>query len=65
MISFVCGILKTCYKWTYIQNRNKLTDTENKLTVAKEEVGARDKLGVWSYIYTTMCKIDNQQRHIA
>ena len=33
---------------TYLQNRNRLTDIENKLTVTKGERGwARDKLGVW------------------
>ena len=33
----------------YMQNRNRLTDTENKLVVTegeREEVG-RDKLGEW------------------
>ena len=29
------------YKWTYLQNRNRLTDIGNKLVVTKEE-----KLGV-------------------
>ena len=27
--------LKRLYKWTYIQNRNRLTDTENKCLVTK------------------------------
>ena len=32
----------------YIQNRNRLTDTENKLVVTKGESEAgKDKLGVW------------------
>ena len=31
--------LKKCYKWTYLQNRNRLTDTENKLMVTKVEKG--------------------------
>ena len=40
--------LKKWYKWTYLQNRNRLTDIENKLMVTKgiSAVG-RDKLGVW------------------
>ena len=38
--------LKKKYKWTYIQNRNKSTDIENKLMVTKGE-GVRDKLEVW------------------
>ena len=47
MISLTCGIWKEWYKWTYLQNRNRLTDIENKLTVPKGERGGRDKLGVW------------------
>ena len=39
--------LKKWYKWTYLQNRNRLTDMENKLMVTKGERGGRDKLGVW------------------
>ena len=32
----------------YMQKRNRLTDTENKLVVTKEERGrGRDKLGIW------------------
>ena len=31
--------LKKCYKWTYLQNRNRLTDLENKLMVIKGEIG--------------------------
>ena len=30
IISFIEGILKKWYKWTYLQNRNRLTDIENK-----------------------------------
>ena len=35
------------YRWTYLQNTNKLTDIENKLGVAKEDARSRgrDKLG--------------------
>ena len=29
--------LKRKYKWIYLQNRNRLTDIENKLTVTKGE----------------------------
>ena len=40
--------LKKWYKWTYLQNRNRLTDIENKLIVARGDSGSgRDKLGVW------------------
>ena len=37
---------KKYYKWMYIQNRNKLTDLENKLMVMTGE-RRRDKLEVW------------------
>ena len=34
--------------WIYLQNRNRLTDIENKLVVAKGEGGGgREGLGVW------------------
>ena len=43
---------KICHEWTYLQNRNRLTDIKNKLMVTKWERG-RNKLGVWdSLIYT-------------
>ena len=38
--------LKKGYKWTYLQNRNRPTDIENKLMVTKGERWGRDKLGV-------------------
>ena len=31
--------LKKWYKWNYFQNRNRVTDVENKLMVTKVEVG--------------------------
>ena len=31
--------LKKWYKWTYLQNRNRLRETENKLMATKEERG--------------------------
>ena len=31
----------------HLQNRNRLKDTENRLVVATEQGGGRDKLGVW------------------
>ena len=39
--------LKKWYKWTYLQNTNRLTDIENKLMVIKGDSGGGDKLGVW------------------
>ena len=45
-----------------LQNRNRLTELENKLMVTRGKVAERDKLGVWDWhIDTTITKIDNQQ----
>ena len=41
-ISLTCGTKKG----TYLQNRNRLTDIEYKLTVTKGERGG-DNLGAW------------------
>ena len=39
IVSVTCGILKKKkYKWTYLQNRNRLTDIENNFMVTKGEV---------------------------
>ena len=52
--------LKTWYKWTYLQNTNRVTDVENKLQLPGGKRGRRDKLGDWDWhIYTTVYKIDN------
>ena len=52
--------LKKWYKWTYLQNRNRVTDVENKLMVTRAERGERDKLGDWDWnIHTTIYTIDN------
>ena len=42
------------YKWTYLQNRNRVTNVEDKLTVTKGVWRKdRDKLGDWYwYIHT-------------
>ena len=39
--------LKQWYKWTYLQNRNRCTDTENRPMVTKGERVGRDTLEVW------------------
>ena len=39
--------LKKRYKWTYLQNRNRLADIENNYGYQRGKVGGRDKLGVW------------------
>ena len=46
--------LKKRYERTYLQNRNRLTDIENKLMVTKGE-GGRDKLGVLGLAGTNYC----------
>ena len=38
---------KKQYKWTYLQNRNRLMDIENKHAYQRGWKG-RDKLGVWN-----------------
>ena len=35
------------YKRTYMQNRNRPTDIESKLSYQSAKVYERDKLGVW------------------
>ena len=48
MMSLTCGILKKWYKWTYLQDRNRLTDRHRKQTYGYQRgKGGRDKLGVW------------------
>ena len=41
------GSLKRWYKWTYLQNRHRLTDLENKFMVTKGKGRVRGKLGGW------------------
>ena len=44
--------LKIWYKWTSLQNRNRVTDVENKLMVAKQERkggGIKCKIGIDIY----------------
>ena len=38
---------KKRYKSTYLENRSRFTDVENKLMVTKGERMGREKLGVW------------------
>ena len=37
--NYMCDLILKWYKWTYLQNRNRLTDKENKLIVTKVVVG--------------------------
>ena len=42
MMSLRCRIFK-CYKWTYLQNSNRLTDIENKLWLPVEKGWGRNE----------------------
>ena len=46
-ISLMCWILKKCCTWAYLQNRKRLTATENKFRVTKGKGQGRSKWGVW------------------
>ena len=60
--AYMQNLKKKWHKWTYLHNRNILTDLENKDGYQKGKVGRRDKLGVWDWhIHTTIFKTDNQQ----
>ena len=54
MISLTCRIHPKWYKWTYLQNRNRLTDLENEFMVNTGEAGGRERLGVWVDVYTLL-----------
>ena len=65
-LSYVESNLKKWYKWSSWQNRDRLADVENKLT--KGEMSGQQKAGQirslgWTYTYTIIYKIDNQQGH--
>ena len=50
---------KKWYKWTYLQNKNRLTDLENEFMVAMvcrgRRIGERNSLGVWDgHIHTAI-----------
>ena len=55
--------IEKCYRWSYLQSRNRDTDVENKCIDTKgERGGGWEELGDWDWhIYTTdtMYKIDN------
>ena len=53
----ICGILKS-YKLTYLQNRNKTTDVENKHG-CQGEVQGRENWEIRTDIYTTIYKRTN------
>ena len=52
--------LKKCYKWTCLQNRNRVTDVGNKPYGYLGGKGRRDRLGDQDWhIHTTIYKINN------
>ena len=64
-ISLIPKSKKKWYKWTYLHNRNRLTNLENKLVVTRKKGwGWRDRSDVWDWpVHATIFKIDNQQGH--
>ena len=49
----ICGIFKKRYEWIYLQNRNRVTDVENKMMVTKGEKGWGERqIGGLGWIYT-------------
>ena len=61
MISLICGI-QNMTPMNYLQNRNRLTDTENRLVVARAVGMAGNGLGVWDeQVETIMYRMDKQQ----
>ena len=54
IVSLICGTLKKRYKQTYIQNRNRLTDIENKHGYPRGRVERRDRefgLDMYTLLY--------------
>ena len=53
-ITYMWNLKKKWYKWTYLQNRNRVKNAENKHIVTKGGRG-REKLGNWDWhINTTL-----------
>ena len=51
---------KNWHKWTYLQNRNRLTDIENKLLVMKVEGWEKGQMGSWEWhVHAAIFKTDN------
>ena len=54
------------YQWTTIENRKRLTNIENQLTVTKKKKKIREKGKVrllHYHIHTHICPIDNHKEH--
>ena len=57
MILLICVILKEWYKWANLQNRNWVTDIENKHGYQTGKVGGRLNWETGTDIYTLLYKI--------
>ena len=58
-IAYMWNLKKKVYKWTYLQNQNRVTNAEINLWLPGSKEG-RDKLEDWDWhIHTTIYKIDN------
>ena len=66
MVAYLRILKKKRYKLTYFQNRNRVTDIENRLMVSKEERrgGINKKLGINIYILLDIKQI-NKGPHTA
>ena len=50
---------KMWYRWTYLQNRNRLTNFRFRGEIS---IQGRDSLGVWNgHVHTAILTMDNQQ----
>ena len=60
MMSLIGGNLKgNLCKWTYLQKRNRFTDIENKLLVAKGDKSRGGTEGLWDwYMHTIAHGVD-------
>ena len=59
MISLICGIKKKKgYKQTYLQNRNRVTDVENKFMVTREWI--KEKIGIDIYTLLSIKYMTNK-----
>ena len=74
VISFICGTLKKKIKWTYLQNRNRLTDLENQLIGSNWLPWGKGWGEGWIAMYTLLyikqitnkdllCRIGNSAQH--
>ena len=64
MISLICNLIfEYWYKWTYLQNRNRLKQISktNMITNGETQRGVINQEYVYEHIHTTIHRINNQQ----